>query len=57
MPPRFEGLPTASSQDGPSEWVLDIYCLTSREGGTLELPIPGTPTRRIGYDAAWLDAT
>jgi AmiR/NasT family two-component response regulator len=57
VPPRFEGLPTASSQNGPSEWVLLIDCLTSREGRNARTSPCGHPTRRdrlrrrlAGYD-------
>src|SRR4249920_3857295 len=32
VPPRFEGLPTASSQTVPNEWVLRSHSLTSGEG-------------------------
>jgi AmiR/NasT family two-component response regulator len=46
VPPRFEGLPTASPQTVPVNWCFSLIVSLRGRGGTLELPLPGTPTRK-----------
>src|SRR4249920_216499 len=52
VPPRFEGLPTASSQTVPLDDAY-LHCLTSGEERNDRPPFPDSPTVGAGFEGCW----